>query len=245
MYKERPMANYITTSFSSATDTNACYGTTSWIIDDIQMYKERPMAKYPAKAKTTKKKKEVFQCKSALMSAITKNIGLIPYGFYTLFHSPMINKQRDPLYKDISTLDNVGYSVNKHSIAFYDDLKEITGPLNMAIVVGVFEHLVNDMAKALLIKSIMSKLNHKEPSRVILVTKSRKQIQQKAKINNYPKDGDNYLVSLPDGRQGRLKGIDQDELYAIAAYGRFKSSILRTNILSDIKDPHIILSDGF
>jgi len=234
---------YITTSSAISTGT---YYTAAWA-DDIQMYKEQPMAKFSTKAKATKKEKKAPKYKSALMSVIVENIGLVPGGFHILFHSPMINIQRDRLHKDISTMANVGYSVDRHSIAFYDDLKEIIEPLNMvnmAIVVGVFEHLVNDMAKALLIKSIMARLNYERPSKVILVTKSRKQIQQEAKMNNYPKDGDNYLVSLPDGRQARLKGVDQDELYAIAAYGRFKSSILRTNILSDIKDPHIILSNG-
>jgi hypothetical protein len=202
------------------------------------------------KVKTVEEKdKPRSSYKSAIVPLIAETIGFSPRGFNTLFHSPMDNDSRDPIHLDMKLLIKSGYMVQKFPIAFYDDvtdqLDKLILPLSLTLVIGVLEHLVSDMARALFIKSIIGRLNREQENEIILLTKSREQIKQKAERNNYPKDGDSYLISLPNGKQGRLKGIDQDELFAIAAYGRFEKSIMKTNRLSKIKDPHIILSNGF
>jgi len=209
------------------------------------------MDKLESEATSSIQSRKQYNLKSNLIKELIDKLEFgssIQYGTSILLYSPMVNIRRDPVHHDISLLSNNIYNkLYKFPIISYNGLVTILSDVNkhftFILIIGVLEHIINNMAKALFLKSLLGKL---DPNcALVVITKSHKQIQLEARLNNYPKCNKNsytYLVALPNGKQAELRGVDQDELYNLAVYGRFESLVSTTDKLN-INDPHIIFSN--
>jgi hypothetical protein len=232
---------YITTSAST---TSTSWSTTANYVSysDVEMSRDNMAFNKKTKKKQSKKKNEF---KSEIMSWAVKELGLDSGNITLLFHSPMHTTRNSMLLKDFNLLADIGYTVRSiptrdHRV--YDPF-DSPGLISRVFVDGVLEHMPGIMSQALFLKKLMTLLYRDRSSYLILHTKTRKQIHEEAKRNNYPKDERGYLVTLPGGMQSRIEGINDDEVKALIAYGRI-GSIWKSDTLSKVNGSHIILWNG-
>ena len=232
----------------TSASTTSDWGTTStqyytFLNNGVVMSREDMTFNKRGKKNNQAKKKENF--KSELMNWVINNLGLDSSDIAMIFHSPMYTQRNSMMLSDFDKLKALGY--NAHTIPssshiVYDPYKgqKLFGRI---FVDGALEHMPGVMAQALFLKNLMYKLHRERSSYLILSTKTREQIREEAEHNNYPEDGKGYLITLPDGNQSRIEGIDDKEIKTLIAYGRI-GSIWKTDTLSKVKGSHIILQNG-
>ena len=201
------------------------------------------------------KNKERYEYKSPLLKWARENIKFDSGRSHLIVLSPMFTERNNNILRDFRYLRRrVGYNIFERymdSGVFNDIFKRysaydgIDDVFQTIFIDGVLEHLPGIMARALFIKAATNKLRYGTFSCIILRTRSRRTIKEMAKKYNYPKDGNGYLITLSNGSQSYLEGINSDELQATLKYGRINNIYNNNTKLFPLGDDCTIIDNGY
>jgi hypothetical protein len=141
-----------------------------------------------------------------------------------------------PVFKDTNTLNHIGISpyYSDPVVLGYDTPTRLFS-YNFSIVIDALEYIQGKMAKANLIKEALATLKHGSNNPfVIILTKTRKMVEELAKNNGYEEAENGFLITDGPFRGLVVQGLDVEDLLNIAHFAGAKHAVEDTLVKTDL-----------